>query len=139
MIKRPKRIWKQIWALTLVLAMLGTSFGQPAFTAYAAEDAELSDGSAADLTCEVKLPDRCQYGDTLTAEVTGAPKGVELVYSFYRTENGEKEELVQTGDSNQYKVTANDVGYWISVKVEGYAEELEALRSLSSSIRRMMK
>ena len=37
MIKRPKRIWKQIWALTLVLAMLGTSFGQPAFTAYAAE------------------------------------------------------------------------------------------------------
>ena len=93
------------------------------------------------MTCEVKLPDRCQYGDTLTAEVTGAPEGVELVYSFYRTENGEKEELVQTGDSNQYKVTANDVGYKISVKVEveGYAEELEALRSLSSSIRRMMK
>ena len=110
--------------------MLGTSFGQPAFTAYAAEDAELSDGSAADLTCEVKLPDRCQYGDTLTAEVTGAPEGVELVYSFYRTENGEKEELVQTGDSNQYKVTANDVGYWISVKVEGYAEELEAMTLL---------
>ena len=91
------------------------------------------------MTCEVKLPDRCQYGDTLTAEVTVAPEGVELVYSFYRTENGEKEELVQTGDSNQYKVTANDVGYWISVKVEGYAEESEALRSLSSSIRRMMK
>ena len=35
--KRPKTIWKQIWALTLVLAMLGTSLGQPAFTVYAAE------------------------------------------------------------------------------------------------------
>lgn len=35
--KRPKRIWKQIWALTLVLAMLGTSLGQPVFTVYAAE------------------------------------------------------------------------------------------------------
>ena len=35
--KRPKTIWKQLWALTLVLAMLGTSLGQPAFTVYAAE------------------------------------------------------------------------------------------------------
>ena len=35
--KRPKTIWKQIWALILVLAMLGTSLGQPAFTVYAAE------------------------------------------------------------------------------------------------------
>lgn len=118
--------------------MLGTSFGQPAFTAYAAEDAELSDGSAADLTCEVKLPDRCQYGETLTAIVTDAPPEAKLTYRFYRGEGGE---LVKTGDSNQYKVTANDVGYKISVKVEveGYAEESEALRSLSSSIRRMMK
>ena len=63
----------------------------------------------------------------------GDLEGVELVYSFYRTENGEKEELVKTGDSNQYKVTANDVGYKISVKVEveGYAEELEATTPLS--------
>ena len=122
MIKRPKRIWKQIWALTLVLTMLGTSFGQPAFTAYAAEDAELSDGSAAALTGEVKWSGGSQYGDTLTAEVTGAPEGAKLEYRFYRTENGGKEELVQTGESPSYTLKAEDVGKSISVKVtaEGY-------------------
>ena len=64
--------------------MLGTSFGQPAFTAYAAETADLSDGSAAILTGEVKWSGGSQYGDTLTAEVTGAPEGAKLIYSFYR-------------------------------------------------------
>ena len=62
--------------------------------------------------------------------MTGVQPEAKLTYRFYRGEGGE---LVKTGDSNQYKVTANDVGYKISVKVEveGYAEELEATPPLS--------
>ena len=106
--------------------MLGTSFGQPAFTAYAAETADLSDGSAAILTGEVKWSGGSQYGDTLTAEVTGAPEGAKLIYSFYRNGNGEEEEPVQTEGNPGYTLKAEDVGKTISVKVtaEGYAGEL---------------
>lgn len=106
--------------------MLGTSFGQPAFTAYAAETADLSDGSAAILTGEVKWSGGSQYGDTLTAEVTGAPEGAKLIYSFYRNGNGEEEEPVQTEGNPGYTLKAGDVGKTISVKVtaEGYAGEL---------------
>ena len=106
--------------------MLGTSFGQPAFTAYAAETADLSDGSAAILTGEVKWSGGSQYGDTLTAEVTGAPEGAKLIYSFYRNGNGEEEEPVQTEGNPGYTLKAEDVGKTISVKVTagGYAGEL---------------
>ena len=85
---------------------------------------------AGKLEGKVALIGTYQYGETLTAIVTDAPPEAKLTYRFYRGEGGE---LVKTGDSNQYKVTANDVGYKISVKVEveGYAEELEATTPLS--------
>lgn len=69
-----------------------------------------------------------QYGDTLTANVTGVQPEAKLTYSFYRNGTGEEEELVQEEENYKYTLKAEDVGKWISVKVtaEGYAGELTA-------------
>ena len=88
----------------------------------AAVDVEVT-VSAAALTGNAALIGEYQYGETLSANVTGAQEEAKLVYSFYR--NGETEP-VQTGGNPGYTLKAEDVGKTISVKVtaEGYAGEL---------------
>lgn len=80
------------------------------------------------LTGNVALTGKLQYGETLTANVTDAPEGAKLTYSFYA--EGETTPL-QSGAESTYVLKGTDIGKKLLVKVtgEGYTGELTASTS----------
>ena len=88
----------------------------------------------AELEGTVTLSGEAVYGETLTAQTTGAQNRAELVYSFYRSG---RTEAVQTGSSREYTLTAEDIGNTISVTVTaaGYLGELKSSETAETAKR----
>ncbi len=78
----------------------------------------------ASLEGSVEISGTPKYNQVLIAHVTDCQSNAELVYDWYRSGSSTP---IKTGSSNEYTITAADIGKTISVKVSagGYTGKLE--------------
>ncbi len=72
----------------------------------------------------VQISGALKYNQTLTANVSGSQSNAQLVFAWYRSGSSTP---VKSGSSNEYAITALDIGKTLSVKVSasGYTGNLE--------------
>lgn len=77
-----------------------------------------SENASSELEGEVSISGNLTYGETLTAEITGlSPAGAVLTYKWYRCDDGRGSGAALVGSDATYKLTAADIGKYISVTV----------------------
>lgn len=77
-----------------------------------------SENASSELEGEVSISGDLTYGETLTAEITGLPPaGAVLTYKWYRCDDGRGSGAALVGSDATYKLTAADIGKYISVTV----------------------
>ncbi len=77
-----------------------------------------SENASSELEGEVSISGDLTYGETLTAEITGlSPAGAVLTYKWYRCDDGRGSGAALVGSDATYKLTAADIGKYISVTV----------------------
>lgn len=77
-----------------------------------------SENASSELEGEVSISGNLTYGETLTAEITGlSPKTAVLTYKWYRCDDGRGSGAALVGSDATYKLTAADIGKYISVTV----------------------
>ena len=77
-----------------------------------------SENASSELEGEVSISGDLTYGETLTAEITGLPPaGAVLAYKWYRCDDGRGSGAALVGSDATYKLTAADIGKYISVTV----------------------
>ena len=77
-----------------------------------------SENASSELEGEVSISGNLTYGETLTAEITGLPPAYAvLTYKWYRCDDGRGSGAALVGSDATYKLTAADIGKYISVTV----------------------
>lgn len=77
-----------------------------------------SENASSGLEGEVSISGNLTYGETLTAEITGlSPDTAVLTYKWYRCDDGRGSGAALVGSDATYKLTAADIGKYISVTV----------------------
>lgn len=77
-----------------------------------------SENASSELEGEVSISSNLTYGETLTAEITGLPPAYAvLTYKWYRCDDGRGSGAALVGSDATYKLTAADIGKYISVTV----------------------
>ena len=77
-----------------------------------------SENASSELEGEVSISGNLTYGETLTAEITGlSPETAVLTYKWYRCDDGRGSGAALVGSDATYKLTAADIGKYISVTV----------------------
>lgn len=77
-----------------------------------------SENASSELEGEVSISGDLTYGETLTAEITGlSPDTAVLTYKWYRCDDGRGSGAALVGSDATYKLTAADIGKYISVTV----------------------
>lgn len=77
-----------------------------------------SENASSELEGEVSISGNLTYGETLTAEITGlSPDTAVLTYKWYRCDDGRGSGAALVGSDATYKLTAADIGKYISVTV----------------------
>lgn len=77
-----------------------------------------SENASSELEGEVSISGDLTYGETLTAEITGlSPADAVLTYKWYRCDDGRGSGAALVGSDATYKLTAADIGKYISVTV----------------------
>lgn len=77
-----------------------------------------SENASSELEGEVSISSNLTYGETLTAEITGlSPDTAVLTYKWYRCDDGRGSGAALVGSDATYKLTAADIGKYISVTV----------------------